>query len=126
MTRPGRGEPNVLWALTAFDGRVNREVYWLGNIMCALVAVPLMAPSVDATTEAVTLGPLTPFVFVALLWTEIALAVKRLHDRGLTGWIAATLVVPFLNVAAFVAIGLIPGDKGANAYGPRANARGPV
>lgn len=124
MTRPARGAPTVLWALTGFDGRVNREVYWLGNIMCGFLAIPLMSPSTDATTGAVTLGPLSPFVFVALLWTEIALAVKRLHDRGLTGWIAATLAIPFVNIAAFVAIGLITGDKGPNAYGPATNARG--
>jgi uncharacterized membrane protein YhaH (DUF805 family) len=125
MSRPRR-EPTVLWALTGFDGRVDRQIYWLGNIMCGLIAVPLMNPSVDPATDAITFGPLSPFVFVALIWTEIALAVKRLHDRGLTGWIAATLMVPFLNIAAFVAIGLMPGDKGRNAYGPATNSRGSV
>lgn len=124
MSQPDRGEPTVLWALTGFDGRLGREVYWLGNIMCALIAVPLMSPSVDPSSDAVTLGPLAPFVFVALIWTEIALAVKRLHDRGLNGWIAVTLVIPFFNIAAFVAIGLIPGDQGANAYAAATNKRG--
>jgi uncharacterized membrane protein YhaH (DUF805 family) len=125
-TPPGRGEPNVLWALTALDGRVNREVFWLGNLMCGFIAVALMTPSVDPATNELQLSPISPFVFIALFWTEIALAVKRLHDRGLSGWFAAAFAIPFLGLIAFLVIGVIPGDKGSNTFGPGPNTRGPV
>jgi uncharacterized membrane protein YhaH (DUF805 family) len=124
MSQQGRREPTVLWALTGLDGRVNREVFWLGNFMCGFLAVALMTPSVDPQTNALELNPLSPFVFIVLFWTEIALAVKRLHDRGLSGWFAAAFVIPFVGFVAFIVIGLIPGDEGPNAYGPHTNARG--
>jgi len=124
MSQQGRREPTVLWALTSLEGRVSREVFWLGNLMCGFVAVALMTPSVDPETNALQFNPLSPFVFIALLWTEIALAVKRLHDRDLSGWLAGTFLIPFVGILAFVIIGLIPGDKGPNAHGPHTNARG--
>lgn len=117
--------PTLLWALLGFDGRVNREVFWLGNIASAFLAVVIMMPSVNPNTGALQLAPYAPMVFVALLWVEVALAVKRLHDRGLTGWFSVAFVIPVVGLVAFLVIGLLPGDKGANQYGPATNSRGP-
>ncbi|WP_157961717.1 DUF805 domain-containing protein [Acuticoccus kandeliae] len=125
MSQQGR-DPTVLWALIGLDGRVNREVFWLGNLLCGFVGVALMLPSIDPDTGGLQLSPIAPFVFVALFWTEVALAVKRLHDRGLTGWLAAAFGIPVLGFVAFFAIGLMPGDKGPNQFGPAPNMRGPA
>ncbi|MEM8552181.1 MAG: DUF805 domain-containing protein [Pseudomonadota bacterium] len=118
--------PTLLWALLGLDGRVNREVFWLGNIGCGLVAVAMMMPSISPDTGAVQLAPLSPFVFLGLLWTEVALAVKRLHDKSLSGWFAIAFAIPLIGVIAFVVLGLMPGDKGGNKYAATSNARGPV
>lgn len=118
--------PTLIWALLAFDGRISRQVFWLGNLGCAFVAVALMTPSVDPNTNEVQLGPLAPFAVIGLLWTEIALAVKRLHDRSVTGWFAVLFAVPVLGIIAFLVIGLIPGDRGSNSFAPATNTRGPA
>ncbi|MEM7693631.1 MAG: DUF805 domain-containing protein [Pseudomonadota bacterium] len=116
--------PTLIWALLALDGRINREVFWLGNIGCGLVAVAMMMPSIDPATGQINLAPMSPLVFAAMLWTEIALAVKRLHDKGVSGWFAIAFAIPIIGIAAFLVIGLMPGDKGANAYGTASNMRG--
>ena len=119
-------EPTILWAILGLDGRISREVFWLGNFGCGALAMALMMPALDPTTGALQLSPVSPLVFAALFWTEIALAVKRLHDRGLTGWFAAGYAVPVVGFLAFFVIGLMPGDRGANTFGPATNTRGPV
>ena len=37
-------EPNVLWALFALDGRINREVFWLGNFISFFAAGLFLLP----------------------------------------------------------------------------------
>lgn len=117
-------QPTVLWALFGFDGRVNREVFWLGNIFTGLVAAVLMAPQADPDSGALMLSPLSPFVIAVLFWTEIALAVKRLHDRSLSGWFALAFAIPMIGFVAFFVIGLMPGDRGPNPFGRASNSRG--
>lgn len=117
-------QPTVLWALFGFDGRVNREVFWLGNIFMGLLAVLAATPSVDEETGGLVLSPVFPLVAIPVIWTEIALAVKRLHDRNLTGWFASAFAIPFVGIAAFVIIGIIPGDRGPNQFAGATNQRG--
>nr|WP_269751150.1 DUF805 domain-containing protein [Acuticoccus mangrovi] len=111
--------------MIGLDGRVNREVFWLGNLMCGFLGVVLMLPQINPNTGEIEFSMIAPFVFVALFWTEVALSVKRLHDRGLTGWFAAAFVIPVVGFIAFFVIGLIPGTPGPNAYAPATNMRGP-
>lgn len=113
----------MIWALFAFDGRVGREVYWLGNIGMGLITLFVAMPDIAPETGVMVVSPLTPFVVIPVLWTEIALAVKRLHDRNLSGWFAIALAVPFVNVVAFIVIGLMPGDPGPNQFGRATNQR---
>jgi uncharacterized membrane protein YhaH (DUF805 family) len=47
--------------------------------------------------------PLIGFVIsIALIWPNLAITVKRLHDLGMSGWVAA---VPFVaNIVGFIMI----------------------
>ncbi|MEM0907254.1 MAG: DUF805 domain-containing protein [Pseudomonadota bacterium] len=118
--------PTLVWALIGLDGRVNREVFWLGTFGCSFLTIVLTMPTLDPATGALHMAPLSPFLLAALFWTQVALSVKRLHDRGLTGWFALVCVIPFAGIVAFLVIGLMPGDAGANAFAPATNMRGPV
>jgi uncharacterized membrane protein YhaH (DUF805 family) len=74
---------------------------------------------------------LSPF----LLWLQGAVIARRLQDIGVTGWLALVFILtpPALLLAGFgelgsrvqvvlffatLALGVIPGQKGANRYGP--------
>ena len=65
-----------------------------------------------------------PFWFMVLIsvWANLALCVKRLHDFGRPGIIAAVLFIPVISIVAFIALCLIPGNPGPNQYGNRPNA----
>ncbi len=118
-------QPTMLWALFGFNGRINREVYWLGNFGAAFIAFVLMMPSLDEATGTILMAPWSPFIALPIAWVEVALAVKRLHDRGFSGMFAAAMFIPFLNILAALVIGIIPGDRGANRFGPDTNTRPP-
>ncbi|WP_169508978.1 DUF805 domain-containing protein [Amorphus coralli] len=123
--RPVRKDPSVLWVAFGFDGRISREPFWLGFLFVTLLASVMLTPFRPQGDDPVMVNLGFLMILVVALWSELALAVKRLHDRGLSGWLAVLLFVPVLNLVVFVVLGLIPGDKGPNAFGPAPNTRKP-
>jgi uncharacterized membrane protein YhaH (DUF805 family) len=75
---PGVAMDNVDWQrlLLGFEGRIRRQHFWIGWLI--LLGVGVVAGWI-------------PFVgwilSLALIWPNTAIAVKRLHDMGQTGWL---------------------------------------
>ncbi|MDQ0316652.1 DUF805 domain-containing protein [Amorphus orientalis] len=116
---------NVIWVVFGFDGRISREPYWLGFLLVSLLASIALTPYRPQGDEQVMMDAGFLVILCVALWSELALVVKRLHDRGLSGWFAALLFVPLLNLVVFIVLGLLPGEKGPNAFGPAPNTRKP-
>ena len=127
MANPPPSRPqkrtSILWALFGFDGRLSREPFWLGFLFMSLLAMLAIAPYREPETGAIVIGPATMVVLIVVFWSELALASKRLHDRGWSAWLVLILLIPLVNLAAYIALGLIPGDKGSNQFGPAPNTR---
>ncbi|UOM33188.1 DUF805 domain-containing protein [Acuticoccus sp. I52.16.1] len=123
--------PSIAWALFGFDGRIDREVFWLSNLFCLALTVPiaLALPIFDFEGETIHVryGQLGVVIMVlelaALMWVQVALVVKRLHDRGITGWASLLLAIPVVSLVGFFIIGVVPGERGPNIYGPGPNQR---
>lgn len=143
--------------LFSFEGRINRAKYWL------VVLINIIVPNVAGIFAAMALGmsgidpsgappdPANPGLWIAALiglailvfslWTSFAAGVKRLHDRGKSGWwilvfgglpvalgavsgvmgdAGLIFIVAALGVAvwALVEFGCLKGTTGPNAYGP--------
>jgi len=75
------------------------------------------------------------FVYPGLLFSAACVLSKRLHDRGRSGWLAAVVILALIAVWsqpfnfidfvfaivilwASVELGAMPGEQGANRYGP--------
>lgn len=61
------------------------------------------------------------FAVVALiLWVfEISLSVRRWHDLNKSGWWVLINLIPIIGwIYSLVMLGFMPGDQGANNYGP--------
>ena len=82
--------------LLSFEGRSRRSHFWIGWLICLGLGVVLGWIPI--------LGLL---LSIALIWPNLAITVKRLHDMGQTGWLAA---IPFV-------VGLIGGIVGAMMIG---------
>lgn len=112
-----------------FKGRARRKEFWsftlfsiLSLIVLCLIAygIDVAAGNLPADEEAN--GPmLLPLVIgiwaLAILIPSISVTVRRVHDLGITGWLAILCFLPYLGWMATLVIGLIPGQPQANAYG---------
>lgn len=126
-----------------FSGRSRRMEYWsfallnvavylvLGAVMVA-GGIPLAALADPEAARGVTLGAgffvgggLLVIYGLAILLPSIAVVVRRLHDRDMSGWwylglIVASFIplVGFVAGIAFLVLMLLPGTPGPNRFGP--------
>lgn len=102
------------------SGRVSREAYLTQSVLCLLVAVCVGG----VATLAERLGPLAaaPFTpiggacLTAVIWIQIAVTLKRLHDLGCPNWHLCLLLIPYNVYLSFVLI-FKSGAIGPNEYG---------
>ncbi len=91
---------NPIKLFTSFEGRISRTWFWVGLIAVAAVS-PFSIwtalaenPFQTALPTIRSKGVIGLIWVVALLYPLAALMVKRLHDRGKTGWLALLFYLP--------------------------------
>ena len=128
-----------------FSGRSRRMEFWMFTLFNIIVFIVLailifgvmgagqgMADQIDPANPLSVYGVifsgagllLVLYWLVALI-PSIAVAVRRLHDRDMSGWwylgfIVASMI-PFVGILAsiaFLVIMLLPGTQGPNRFGP--------
>ena len=120
-------------AFFSFRGRISRSRYWeyslLVNIAAGIsvyVASVLFFQIAGLVRESAADHDRPPIVFIAIVfplyaivtWVGLALQIKRLHDRGRTGWFVLLNAVPILgSLAVAIDTYLLPGKPGSNRYG---------
>jgi uncharacterized membrane protein YhaH (DUF805 family) len=106
------------WLFFRFDGRISRQVYWLSifflwSVLFVIVGAMVAAMGEEKASEfALILG-------LASLWLEMAVLVKRQRDRGLPWYWCLLAFVPIAGLVWMIAMGVVPGDPGPNAFGDR-------
>lgn len=112
--------------LFSFEGRIPRKVYWIwtlvtlglfiGYAICVgFVAAALGSGGVERGTIEALLIP----GYLAMGWVDLALQIKRWHDRGKSGWWIFLGLVPCIGgILVFAETGLSRGTYGPNQYGP--------
>jgi uncharacterized membrane protein YhaH (DUF805 family) len=60
-----------------------------------------------------------PFAIVLIVVSIVVLksAVSRFHDLGWPGWLVLLLFVPLLDIAVFLFLLFMPGERTPNSYG---------
>lgn len=81
--------------LFSFEGRTRRSHFWIGWLIC--LGISVVAGWIPILGWIIT---------VALIWPNLAIAVKRLHDMGRSGWLVA---IPWVAtfIGTFVGIAMI-------------------
>lgn len=99
---PGAGY-DFASAMFSFNGRLRRQHFWISWLILFAVGV--------ITGFIPFLGAL---ISIVMIWPNLAIGVKRLHDMGKTGWfILAPVVVNIIGT--FVIFGMIGASAMANA-----------
>lgn len=121
-----------LWQmLFGFNGRLRRMHWWLvrvGVIAAAFVAVVAFGAVVagifggsENVPEFIQgmVGLVVIVVYFAVLWIELALTVKRWHDRDKSGFWFLIVLIPIIGpIWALIELGFLDGTQGPNQYGP--------
>ena len=128
---PTPEERTLWWLLFGFDGRIPRSTYWYVVLVKGLVVnvvfmllvfgvMGLAAISVDAFIVGLSLGSVFfAAVSIPLIWSGIAVQVKRWHDLNKPGTWALIGFVPYIGpVWVLIECGCMRGTFGKNWYGP--------
>ncbi len=109
------------------DGRARRLEYWSFilfawlTMMAAFVPFFLLAALADDSDLTSTLALLTillpAFWGLFLMIPGIALASRRLHDIGLSGWLYLVTFVPYVGGLFMLVVACIPSQPHPNRYG---------
>ena len=107
--------------LFSFTGRIPRRQYWAAALITIIaimpVAVLVQLWGADKSMG-VVLGLLLLVTSVFMIWSGLAVAVKRWHDRGKSGWWIFIGMIPIIGpIWAFIECGCLRGTEGANQYG---------
>ena len=117
--RSQRRRSPLLWLLLGLSGRVSRGVYWLcyALVICLQSAILAQLFGGEQASYYRFAAAVGPAILLATLYSNLAVSVKRLHDVGYSGFLALALLVPFVNVAFSIWVGILPGTAGPNSYG---------
>lgn len=121
---------DVKHKLFGFSGRIRRLDYWLLGIGTSIAigvldAVQTLVLNAGDFNALETGGNIASVVIsLALnlmgLWINIALMLKRCHDRDKRwGWVAFFLLVPIVGwIWGFIELAFLDGTQGRNRFGP--------
>ena len=108
-----------------FNGRASRSEFWyfalfyfLTDLVAAIIDAFVLNPMLGATPEQAAKGGfLQMIIALGLLLPSIALAIRRLHDIGKSGWWYLLVLVPIIGWVALLYFYILDSQPGANAYG---------
>lgn len=115
---------SLLYNLFSFKGRLRRSDYWIGMIiifvgMVALASVLAaiwkvdLADQYDLRATGIQAG-----VVLLFMWPNLAVSIKRLHDRNQSGWWVLLSFLPIIgNAWTIINLGILRGTPGDNRYG---------
>ena len=97
------------------SGRSSRAEWWRVHIICAVLATMVehtmfaqLAPRDGGGMQPISL--LWPIASLALAWVSFASVVRRMHDRGKSGWWALLYFVPGIGwLWLIIECGFLPG-----------------
>ena len=110
----------VLKQYSNFKGRARRKEYWMFTIFNIIFGgIAMTLDSVfGIAIEGVGYGPLYGIYVLVLFIPGLAVAVRRLHDIGKSGWMYLIVFIPLIGAIWILVLLLKDSEEGDNKYGP--------
>lgn len=109
-----------------FNGRARRSEYWyfvLANLII-LVLATILDSALGLNFSPLPYGYLYALVAVVSFIPGLAVAVRRLHDIGKSGWFYLVVLIPLVGAIWLLVLFCTEGDSGENQYGPDPKSEG--
>jgi uncharacterized membrane protein YhaH (DUF805 family) len=96
-----------------FTGRARRSELWWFALFAFVLGLITMA--IDAAIG--SWGLINAIGSIAVLLPSIAVGVRRLHDRDMSGWFYLIVLIPVIGAIALLVIFCLKGTDGPNRFG---------
>jgi uncharacterized membrane protein YhaH (DUF805 family) len=109
----------VLKQYADFSGRARRKEYWmfvLFDMIFAIVAM-ILDNVLGIAIEGIGYGPLYGLYVLAMLIPGLAVAVRRLHDVGKSGWMFFIVLIPLIGAIWLLVLMVTDSQQGTNKWG---------
>ena len=118
---------------TNFSGRARRKEYWMFTLVYVIIFIGCtVLDNVLGTVFMMDAGPLGE-ISMGYGWAYticglihfipgLALAVRRLHDVGKSGWFYLIFLIPFIGAVWLLVLFCLEGKKEDNKYGSNPKA----
>lgn len=102
-----------------FKGRSRRSEYWyfvLFNIL-AVMAIAMISGILSSVIGDAAFG-LTAIYYIGIIIPSLAVAVRRLHDTGRSGWWYLIGLIPIIGGIVLIVFFCEDSKPGSNQWGP--------
>ena len=101
------------------NGRARRKEYWMFVLINSIISiVSFYLDNILGTTFAIGYGPIYIGYGLAVLIPSIAVAIRRLHDVGKSGWMYLLVILPIIGPIWLIILFVREGELGDNQFGP--------
>lgn len=100
--------------LFSAQGRIGRLRYLAYSTVASVIYSILLAVLFAMFAGSEMLTVVTWLAVIAVLWFNVITGIKRCHDINISGWWAATLILPVITLVWM----FMPGSRGENRFGP--------
>ncbi len=107
-----------------FSGRARRREYWFFVLFYVLISIGLAIIDAVAGLRIGEVGLLQGLYGLAVLIPGLAVAVRRLHDTGRTGWWLLIILIPLIGAIVLLVFMFLDSEPGENKYGPSPKVAG--
>lgn len=107
---------SVITQYVGFSGRARRSEYWYFFLFNIIISTVLTA--LGSMTGAGIFSTLSGLVSLALLLPGLAVAIRRLHDTGKSGWFILFVLIPIVGEILLIVWYCKDSQPGENQYGP--------
>jgi len=110
----------VLKQYADFNDRARRKEYWmfvLFNLIFSVIAM-ILDNVFGIALEGIGYGPLYGIYLLAIILPSLAVAVRRLHDIGKSGWMILITLIPLIGGIWLLVLLATDSNPGDNQYGP--------
>lgn len=109
----------VLKNYAGFSGRARRKEYWMFALFYSIFAVvAIILDNLFGTAiEGASYGLIYCLYVLAFFIPGLAVAVRRLHDVGKSGWMILIALIPLIGAIWLLVLMVTDSTPGANEYG---------